>query len=374
GQVQFNKMRALVFDGGSGSCKAGFAGENSPRVVFPSITGIHCQSVVVGTHKDWYLGNEAQSKRGILALKYPIEHGVVTNWDDMEMIWNHTFLNELRVNPEEQPILLTEPPMNPLANREKMAQTMFETFKTPGLYVANQAVVNNLWKATGRPTGLFIDSGDGVTYTVPIYEGCIQEFGIMRVDLAGQDLTKYLTRILTERGYSFTTEPETVRELKEKLCYVALDFKKEMAKTASSLEMTITLSHGDVVTIGNERFRCPELLFQPSLLGKKDCGIDKMLYNSIMACDVTMRKDLYKNIVLCGGTTNCPGIAERLQKEVTALAPSTMEIKITTLPQRSYSVWFGGSILASQTKFQEMCVSKREYEESGPSIVHRKCT
>jgi actin, other eukaryote len=368
-------MQAVVIDNGSGVVKAGFAGDDAPRAVFPSIVGRpkHTGVMVGMGKKEFYVGDEAQTKRGILTIEYPIEHGEVKDWEQVSHIWHHTFFNELRISPDEHPVLLTEAPINKKTNREKMISIMFENFNVPSFYVSIQAVLSLY--ASGRTTGIVLDSGDGVSHYVPIYEGYALDNAIQRENLAGRDVTSYLKRILKEDGHVFTTsaEDEIVRDIKEKLCYVSLDYEKEMTKVPPP-EKPYELPDGQVITIRNQQFRAPELLFSPNALLSNECrGIHTMLYDTIMKCVIDIRKDLYNNIVLSGGSTMFKGLAERLKKEVSALAPSSTKVSVTAPPERKYSVWIGGSILASLSTFQQLWITKEEYNEYGPTIVHRKC-
>jgi actin len=400
-----DEVQALVIDCGSGMCKvgawcsawcsawaslyctlvarllyphrrhararAGFAGDDAPRGVFPSIVGRNHNVTTRNwhNHKDSYVGDEAYwaSKRGRLTLKYPIERGVVTDWDGLQKIWHHAFYEELRVAPKEHPVLLTEAPLNPKHNREKMAQICFETFISPALYIAVQAVL--AMYASGRITGIVLDSGDGVTGVVPVYEGHALPHAILRLDLAGRDLTDYMMQILSYETSDL--HHEIARDVKEKLAYVALDFEAEMR--TSELGKTYEMPDGQVIPVGVERFRCAEALFQPSFMGIKAAGIHEQIYSSIMKCDDNgVRKELYGNIVLSGGTTLLPGFTERVQKEVQALAPPTMTIKVIAPPERKNSVWIGGSILASLPAFQQSWISEEEYYEYGPCVLHQK--
>ncbi|XP_047306690.1 actin-66-like [Impatiens glandulifera] len=351
--------------------KAGFAGDRG-GAVFPNVVGHPRHTSVMVGMRHVYVGDEAELRRGVLNLKYPIEDGIVSNWDDMEKIWHHTFYNELGVSPEDHPVLLTEAPLNSKANREKMNQIMFETFNTPTMYIVNQAVLTLC--ASGLFTGIVLNSGEGVSHTVPIYNAQAIPHATLRLDLAGRGLTNHLMKILTEGGYSFTRK--IVKNMKEKLTYIALDYEQEIETSrtsSSSVEKTYKLPDGQVITIGAERFRCPEILFQPSMIIGMEAaaGIHEMIYNSIMKCDVDIRTELFGHILLGGGSTMFPGIADRMRKEIIAMSKEIM-INVFAPHERKYTVWIGGSIFAAINTFRETAIKKTDYDEFGPSIVHRE--
>ncbi|MDH5644828.1 MAG: actin family protein [Candidatus Heimdallarchaeota archaeon] len=369
--------RALVIDNGTGFSKNGFAGEDQPRSVFPTLVGYpKYQSIMTDVDhyvREYYIGDEALNLRGVLKLHYPIEHGQVDNWEAMEKIWSFTFFNDMRVNPAEHPVLLTEPPHNNRKNREKMAELMFEVFNVPAMYISMQAVLSLY--ASGRTTGIVVDIGDGVAHVVPVYEGFALEHAISRIDVGGRDITDYLRRLLRQRGYPLNTtaEREIVRDIKERLCYVALDPTKEMAlaERVSGMEKTYVMPDGDTLTIGQERFMASETFFNPAQIGSEETPLHVMIYESIQKCDVDIRLNLYSNIVLSGGSTMFPGLKERLHKELVNLVPEGVDVKVVAPPERRYSVWIGGSILASLKTFNKMWVTKKEYADSGPKAVYR---
>lgn len=372
--------KKAIIDNGSGRVKAGFSGDDSPRVVYGAVVGkprFKGQMVGMG-QKDFFVGEEAQSKRGVLSLSYPIEHGIINDWEGMEKIWYHTFYNELRISPNEFKVLVTEAPLNPKSNRERMVTLLHENFEVEGSYIAIQAVM--ALYSSGRTTGEVVDSGDGVTHVVPIYEGYSLPHAVLRMDLAGRDLTTFMSKLLMTAGLSLTSsaEMEIVRDIKEKLCYIPMDYEEEKKK-GDALIVKYEIPDGQVFPIGHERITCCQALFDTSLLGKEIFSMPRATYESVMKCDIDLRSDLFENVVMSGGTTLFKGIAERLAKEVQKVADQQRSgqtiqgLKIIAPPERGYSVWIGGSILSSLSTFESMWITSEEYKENGPSIVHRKC-
>lgn len=377
----------LVVDNGTGYVKAGWAGANFPQHSFPSIIGRPIlraeergSTLPSGAQiKDIMVGDLASEYRNYLQVTQPLEHGIVRNWEDMRHLWDYTFDEKLQVRTQGRKILLTEPPMNPTKNREKMCEIMFEEYKFGGVYVAVQAVLTLY--AQGLQTGVVVDSGDGVTHIVPVYDGFSLPHLTRRLDVAGRDVTRYLIKLLLMRGYAFnrTADFETVRQIKEKLCYMSYDIEldKRLAEETTALVENYTLPDGRVIKVGSERFEAPECMFQPALVDVEQPGCAEMLFNTIQAAPVDVRSELYKHVVLSGGSSMYAGLPSRLEKEIKQLyltkvlhgdpeRLSKFKLKIEDPPRRKHMVFLGGAVLADIMKDREsFWVSREEWDEQG---------
>lgn len=382
--------KVIVCDNGTGFVKCGYAGTNFPTHIFPSLVG---RPIIRATNrvgdievKDLMVGDEASNLRSMLELNYPMENGIIRSWDDMCHLWDYTFgKSKMNINPKECKILLTEPPMNPIKNREKMIEVMFERYQFSSAYVAIQAVLTLY--AQGLLTGVVVDSGDGVTHICPVYEGYALPHLTKRLDIAGRDITRYLTKLLLLRGYAFnhTADYETVRMMKEKLCYVAYDVEQEvkLSEETTVLVQSYTVPDGRVIKLDRERFEGPESLFQPHLINVEGLGLSELVFNTIQGADIDIRSELYKHIVLSGGSTMYPGLPSRLEREIKQLylervlrgnteKLSKFKIRIEDPPRRKNMVFLGGAVLADVMKDKDQFwMSREEYLEKGVKVIDK---
>ncbi|KAK6588837.1 actin-like protein [Cryptosporidium xiaoi] len=398
-----------IIDNGSGTIKCGFAGEEVPRVILNSYVGRpkYKRCMAGALEGDIFVGNKCTENRGILNVSYPITNGIITDWYDMETLWTYCF-SEMKTSSEEHPVLLTEAALNPRKHREKMAEIFFEVYRVPALFISTQAVLSLY--SSGRTTGIVLDSGDGVTHAVPIYQGFALSNAITRSDVAGRNVTEYLNLQLRMAGTIFHTksEMEIVRDIKETACFVSTNIQKDendgnqlnnlMFSNVSnqgvggsgsiitgnnnagigSGSQRVTsgypykLPDGQIIYLGKERFRAPELLFQPSLIGYEYPGLHEVLLHSIDKCDLEIRRTLASQIVLAGGSTMFPGLGDRLLFELRKSLPKDVKIRINASSDRNLLPWIGGSILGSLATFKTIWITKQEFLEEGSGIVHTK--
>ncbi|XP_058921510.1 actin-related protein T2 [Kogia breviceps] len=366
---------AVIFDNGSGLCKAGLSGEVGPRHVVCSIVG-HPKFKMPSAgadRKQYFVGAEALHWEEILHLHYPIERGLITGWDDMEKLWKHLFERELGVKASDRPVLMTERSLNPRETREKMAEVMFESFHVPAFYLSDQAVL--ALYASAYITGLVVDSGDGVTCAVPIFEGYPLPHAVTKLCVAGRDITEHLTRLLLASGRTFpcVLDKALVDDIKEKLCYTALEPEKELSRRSDEVLREYKLPDGNVIRLGDQLYQAPEALFSPERLGVQSPGLSKMVSCSITKCDADIQKMLYGEIVLSGGTTLFRGLDDRLLRELERVASRGTPIKVTAPPDRCFSTWIGASIVTSLSSFKQMWVTSADFQEFGTSVVQRRC-
>ncbi|KAL3169479.1 hypothetical protein MRX96_045532 [Rhipicephalus microplus] len=347
--------KVIVCDNGTGFVKCGYAGSNFPAFRFPSLVG---RPILRAAHKigdieikDVMVGDEASKLRSMLEVEYPMENGIVRNWDDMCLVWDYTFgEHKLAIDPHECKVLLTEPPMNPLKNRERMIEVMFEKYGFDSAYIAIQAVLTLY--AQGLYTGVVVDSGDGVTHICPVFEGFALNHLTRRLDIAGRDITRYLIKLLLLRGYVFnhSADFETVRMIKEKLCYVSYNVEQEqkLALETTFLVESYTLPDGRTIKLGGERFEAPggplpATPHQRGGAGHRGAAFPDYPDSTWSACS--------------GGDT------EKLMK---------FKIRIEDPPRRKDMVFIGGSVLAEVMKDNDkFWMSRREYEEKGVRVLDK---
>jgi len=378
----------IVMDVGTCTTKAGFAGGSKPKVLVGTKVGRakHMrimpggaleQELASNSNTSCFVGSKLDEHRGAFLVDYPMEKGYVVDgqWDAMERVWEHIYSkSNLNAKMDEHPVLLTEAPLNPKPNREQTAEIFFETYRAPALFFSPPAVLSLY--ASGRTTGVVLDVGEGLTHCIPIYEGYALPHSICRSDVAGRDVTMDLQLLLRKSGLAFTTtaESDLVKTMKEQICFVspkALQENDMSTDLEKNSKTKYQLPDGQAVEVSSERYRAPEILFNPSLIGSEETGVADTLVKSIMKSDMDLRPTLFTQIVLAGGSSCTPGFGDRLLADVRAKAPSHTRIRISAPPERIHSAWVGGSILASLATFKNMWATRSDYEEYGSNLLHR---
>ncbi|NXE81909.1 ACL7B protein, partial [Cochlearius cochlearius] len=364
------KTRAVVVDIGTGYFKCGFAGDPLPSCVVSSTVGKPMREAG-SSQKETFVGRALQNSRVPLTLINPVRHGTVVDWNCVRDTLECIFQKEMKIQPEDHAVLVSVPPLCSTTDKERYAEMMFEGFHVPAIHIAYQSRLSMY--SYGKTSALVVESGHGSSHVAPIYEGYVMRGVTGRVDYAGLDVTRYLMKLLNESGNMFTEyQLNVVQALKEKCCYTSLDLTQDLSLPVQKQQMDYELPDGHLVTVGKERFLCAEALFKPALLGSQQPGLLQLTLTCLEKCDADVRKKMVENILLCGGSTMMKGFADRFQMELASMCPSDNLI-IAASPQRTSSVWTGGSILASLRSFQDLWVYRSEYEERGASCIFKKC-
>ena len=319
---------------------------------------------------DRWVGSDLKTRRGLCHLEYPICHGIIEDWDKMELLWKHIFSDrQLGVESKEHPVLLTEAPFSPRKQAERMAEFFFEKMQSPALYIAPQPLLSLY--SVGKDTGIVVEIGEGVSSYFPVYDGFAMTPHIKRVDLGGREVTTYLQQLLRRNGVILSTssEFEIVREIKENYSECNTE---AVTDTQRSQLIDCVLPDGKVIQLGEERFQCTEVLFDPMVIGYEPMGVPEMIAQTIQSCDLELRSSLYSNVILSGGVTTTKGFAKRVLERLMTIPPST-KICLYSPPKRTQSAWVGGCLLATLSPFKNMWIMKEEYEEEGVNCVHKKC-
>ncbi|XP_029453327.1 actin-like [Rhinatrema bivittatum] len=367
--TNYKDLAAIVIDTGTGYTKSGFSGDEKPRSILKTAVGVPKVTV---TDVLYYIGDNIPKHCASVEKRKVMTYGIVTDWEALEMLWHHIFYLELSICPEELAVLVTDVPMSPLTNREKTAELLFENFGVPAMYISHQSLLSLY--SCGRVSGLVVETGYGTSYTTPVDDGYILPHATYRLDLAGDTLTRYLAKLMAECGNPFyEDEMDLVCDIKEKCCYVTSDYDTELQGNEKNYLMDFTLPDGHVISIGSERFRCPEILFNPTALGLSDVGIHVQAMTSVQKCEPEQQAKLLANVVVCGGSSLFHGFPERIKKELSKQVDNASPINVLASQHRKFSAWLGGSVTASLDSFQSLWIDRSLYNEKGPSVVYRHC-
>ena len=363
-----NKIRPVVIDNGTVFSKIGFAGEDQPRAIIQTLPRNPIKikpSASQVTLIEKKPPPKTIREKGFLEGVSPMKGGVIKDWNAMERFWEYCFYKMLKINPTDHPVILTETALNTKENKNKIMEIMFEVFNVPAIYIGMQAVLSLY--ATGRMTGCVINSGESVTDIVPICENYVNNQAIQKIELAGQDITKFLQKLMRQAGYPLITEQEkrVLIDIKENECYIAADFEEEItiAKDISKIQKEHLMPDGNKIIVGIERFTAPECIFNPSIMGKELPPLHEALYEAIIQSDIHYRKELFNNIILSGGNTLFSGFKERISMELRKLIPESSNIKIIAPEDRMITTWYGGSLLAALPSFKNLTIKKQQYYE-----------
>ena len=366
-----------VIDNGSGYMKAGFSGEEAPKVMFPTMVGkTKVEGIYVGDEKkESIIGSEAEKKFGILNISYPIQGGIIVNWDEMERIWANTFYGELKISPEEHNLLLSESPFITRKDREKMLEMMFETFNCASTYLVAQSVLAAY--SVGKSTGISIDCGHTSLNFAPIYEGFLQRHCVQHIPIAGKDINDILINLLIKNGQVIDSkmQKQSIIKAKESFCFLRYDNEDEIEKKKEEETKEWELPDKKKITISKERFQATEVLFDPKQFGYDYPNFQELFKKTVKGIDSDLREIMLANIIFNGGTTLIKGFKNRVTQEIEQAGQDyEFKKKVHTYPEAQFMAWLGGSILTSLTNFENLWITKAEYKEEGKAtIVHKKC-
>ncbi len=362
--------KPIVMDNGTALSKIGFAGDDNPRFIIPTVPTsplISRAGMIRPVTVSDNIRHSTIIQKKFIHGKSPLDRGIITDWNAMENFWRSVFYDKLRIDPTRHPVILAETPLNTAENKNKMAQIMLEKIGVESLLIILQPSLSLY--ASQCTTGCVVDIGEGVTKIVPISEGYVFTPAIHLMDIAGQDITKYLLRLLREAGYSLTStvEKQMAIDIKETLCYVSSDIKKEIEdlKRSPSKVKIFKTPEGEEIKLKSEQFMAPECLFQPYIIGKELPSLHESIIAAISLCDMNLRREFYSNIILSGGSSNFPGLKERIKNEISKRVPESIEVNIIAPQEREISAWIGGSIIGSIPSFSNIALTKEQYLERG---------